>query len=446
MSIEKWIADLPIHNELNALEINTPIQTFKLYYINTICDQAKIEKLLITPLYSIHEQVEYIQSLCVSNEVTSTNELYSYLIRGKALIVCSVADYYFFDANQVLNDKPGDTTMETTILGSQIALSEEIKTNVNLIRHRYPSEGFRLEEFELGKVSRTKAMILYDLHLVNPMVLAELKRKLSKIKVGMVQATGQLEKLINNKKRSLFPTMMITERPDRVALNLSHGKIIVILDGTPFALILPAVFYDYMSAMDDLYLQYWVSKGLILLRYIALFIAITLPAIYISVISFNPEFFRVQLTLSIAGSRAAVPYPSYLEVIFMLFMIEALTEASIRLPKFIGGTATTVGGLILGQAAQQAGLVSSIMIIITAAVTISNFVVPINAMSFSIRALRYPLIVLSSLFGLVGVIVGLFCLICYLANLQSFGQPYLKLFIDEASTSLNSTPPKGIVE
>lgn len=337
-----------------------------------------------------------------------------------------------------MTNKPLDEQIETTIQGPQSSLTEDIKASLNLIRHRYPSNGFRIEPYELGNVSKTPAFVIYDTDLVNQKILSDLKQTLSKIDVAMVQATGQLDKILNNNKRSLFPTMMITDRPDRVALNLSQGKIVILLNGTPFALILPAVFYDFMSAMDDLYLPYWISRGLVCLRYIGLFITITLPSIYISVVSFNPEFFRVQLTLSIAGSRAAVPYPSYLEVIFMLFMTEALTEASIRLPKFMGGTATTVGGLILGQAAQQAGLVSSIMIIVTAAVTISNFVTPINSMSYSVRAVRYPLVLLSSLFGLIGVIVGLFWFTCYLANLRSFGQPYLKIFIGEPSKSFNT--------
>lgn len=198
-----------------------------------------------------------------------------------------------------------------------------------------------------------------------------------------------------------------------------------------------------MSSMDDLYLPYWVSKGLQFLRYVSLFLTITLPALYIAVISFNPGFFRVQLTLSIAGSRADVPYPSYIEVIFMLFMTEALTEASIRLPKFIGGTATTVGGLILGQAAEQAGLVSSIMIIVTSAVTISNFVIPISTMSFAVRVVRYPLILLSTLYGLVGLIVGLFWVAGFLVDQRSFGKPYFKIFSGEPSKTFNTPVPKG---
>jgi spore germination protein KA len=145
--------------------------------------------------------------------------------------------------------------------------------------------------------------------------------------------------------------------------------------------------------------------------------------------------FRVQLSLSIACSRAAVPYPSFIEVLIMLFMIEALTEASIRLPKYIGQTSATVGGLILGQAAQQAGLVSSVLIIVVSLVAISSFVIPVNQMFYTIRVIRYPLIIMASLLGVTGLAGGFFVLLIWLANLRSLGQPYFRIFTDERSSS-----------
>ncbi|RIE03736.1 hypothetical protein D3H35_10015 [Cohnella faecalis] len=168
---------------------------------------------------------------------------------------------------------------------------------------------------------------------------------------------------------------------------LKRGKIVIVIDGSRFASYCPSVFSDFMHAMDDEYEMFWMSRALLLLRYLSLFLTLTLPAAYISIVSYNPEIFRVQLTLSIAGSRLVVPYPSFIEVFIMLFMIEALTEASLRLPRYIGSTAATVGGLILGQAVQQAGLVSSIMIIVTSSLRfpISSFRTPRSATPFDLR-------------------------------------------------------------
>ncbi|CAM3765657.1 spore germination protein [Cohnella lubricantis] len=142
------------------------------------------------------------------------------------------------------------------------------------------------------------------------------------------ESTGQLAKLLNGQKYSLFPVIMLSDRPDRTVLNLAQGKAVILLEGTPFAMIFPAVFYDFMSALDDLYMPFFVTRLLVFFRYVALFIAIAFPAIYISVISFNPDLFRVQMTLSLAGSRSSVPYPSYVEVLFMLLMTESTTAAS----------------------------------------------------------------------------------------------------------------------
>ncbi|MBA3921811.1 MAG: spore germination protein [Nostocaceae cyanobacterium] len=261
-----------------------------------------------------------------------------------------------------------------------------------------------------------------------------IQTRLGKLKPEVIHSTGHLQKLLTGRKYTLFPIMMLTERPDRVVLNLTQGKIVLLVQGNGFALIAPAVFYDFISSMDDLFQTFWISAFIIINRYVSIFLTVLLPAIYISTVSFNPELFRVQLTLSIAGSREGVPYPSFIEVMIMMFLIEALIEASIRLPKYISAAATTVGGLILGQAAQQAGLVSSIMIIVTSTLAIANFVVPINAMSFALRVLKYPFIVLSTFFGIVGIAVGLFCLIIYLNDLKSFGKPYLKIFVGEQET------------
>jgi len=194
-----------------------------------------------------------------------------------------------------------------------------------------------------------------------------------------------------------------------------------------------------MHAMDDEYDSYWTNRFLTVMRYFGIFMTIILPAAYIAIVSYNPEIFRVQLAFTIDGSRAGVPYPSFVEVFVMLFMIEALIEASVRLPRIVGSTATTVGGLILGQAAQQAGLVSSIMIIVTSVVAISNFLIPNPDFSQAVRLVKYPFVVVAMMYGLSGVAVLFFALIVYLCNLRSFGEPYLAVF----TTRFPNLPPKG---
>ncbi|WP_162848561.1 spore germination protein [Paenibacillus nanensis] len=406
------------------------------YYLTSLCDSIKLNESIEKPLLSSQSAEDFIDTLLTLGAVKQpdVSKLPELIITGHVVIQL-MENVFSLDAKKSLNTQSQEVKIEHVLMGPQKALSEDLLTNINIIRSRYQKHELHLEQYVLGRSSKTETALLFDVHLAKPHILDRVRSKLLSIDVDIVHSTGQLEILMNNRRISLFPTMITTERPDRIVLNLSQGKVVLLLQGSPFALVLPAVFFDFMSAMDDLNQAYWISTGLIVIRYIALAIALTLPALYISLISFNPEVTRIQLTMSIAGSRAAVPYPSYFEVLFMLFLIEALVEASLRLPKFIGSTATTVGGLILGQAAQQAGLVSSIMIIITSAVAISNFVIPINTMSAAMRIVKYPLILLAILFGFIGTVAGMFFLIGYLANMRSFDEPYLKLFLGERRTS-----------
>ncbi|TJY44566.1 spore germination protein [Cohnella pontilimi] len=415
---------------------NDKLQT-DLFYFASLCDMKVIRKEIAHPFTlcsSVQEFEQVLNSAMSCSPFDEQSDLASTLLSGH-VIVRIESKLYKLEAVKPGNIKPSEAVMETTIQGPQLAFSEDAETNLMIIRKKYPFASLLTEKYSLGKVSQTKCYMVYDNDKVDPNVLQDLKCKLEKIEADVVQATGQIESLITKSKIRWIPTMIITERPDRVVFNLAQGKVVLVLDGTPFTLVTPSVFYDFMSAMDDVYQPFVVTRALVVLRYIALLVTITLPALYISIVSYNPEIVRVQFALSLAGSRAAVPYPSFIEVLFMLFLIEALVEASLRLPRYIGSTATTVGGLILGQAAQQAGLVSSVMIIVTSVIAISNFLIPINAMSFAIRIAKYPLIILASCFGFVGLVAGLFAITLYVSRLESSGLRYFRFYIGEPAVS-----------
>jgi spore germination protein KA len=344
-----------------------------------------------------------------------------------------------YDVQRKMQDKPDSVQIEAALQGPQAALTEDLDLNVTLVRMRYNRPSLCTEQHVIGETSRSRVTVLYDKELVNDEVLRLLNERLPKVKLKILRAAGQLVMELSGRKHRLFPLIITTERPDRIAVMLERGKIALIQDGSRFGLILPVRLFDFLHAMDDDYESYWMSKFLLCLRYVAMVLTITLPALYISIVSYNPEVLRVQLTLSIAGSRVVVPYPSFIEVIIMLFMIEALIEASLRLPRFIGSTATTVGGLILGQAVQQAGLVSSIMIIVTSVVAISNFVIPNNSFGYSIRFIKYPFVLIAIFYGLLGEVVLLFALVVYWCNLRSFGQPYLALYVPKLEAKMHHT-------
>ncbi|MDC3412401.1 spore germination protein [Aquibacillus sp. 3ASR75-11] len=438
---KKWLENkLKNSSDVKNDSISTTNFKVSVMYISSICKSDTIYQYIINPAFktdTLSDYETYLRSFPGCTEPKDNQEALDKMLTGSVVIFLK-SKLFVFEAKNVQSGYVSDANVEISILGPQDALVEKLSTNINLIRHRYHSERLSIENKIIGKLSQTNVAIAYDQSIADDSVITDVKKKLSEIDVDILQSAGQLHQLLTNKKWSLFPTLLITERPDRIVKNISEGKVVIIFETSPFALIIPSVFFDFFSSMDDIYQLPGVGRFLSFLRYMGVFIATLLPGFYVAVASYNPEIFRVQLALSIAGSRATVPYPSYLEILFMLFMMEFLIEASIRLPKTVGSAATTVGGLILGQAATEAGLVSNIMIIIVAAVAIANFVIPINAMGFAIRVVKYPILLISTLFGLTGLAISFIGLVLYLANQRSFGTSYFRFFeIDKPPNKKN---------
>ena len=415
-------------------EVKKEDQTIQLLYIKTLCNSAGINQAILKPFYEMEQQSSfetYLTSLDGYTEFQDLEKTIEAIMTGSVIILTSM-NLYIIELQKIENSTVLDTNIETTIYGPQKALSESIMTNLNLIRSRYRYHYLIAEKIgRLGYKSNLDVCILYDQKSVNQVALKMLREQLEELKKQEVlfQALGEISKALSRGKRTLFPSLMQTQRPDRIAHNIFQGKVIILMEGSPFALIAPAVFFDYLRSMDDLYQPYWVAKFVMSLRVIGIIVSLILPGLYIGMTSYNPGLFRVQLALTIAGSRMSVPYPSFVEVIFMLVMMEMLVEASIRLPSVVGPTATTVGGLILGQAATDAGLVSNIMVIIVSAVAIANFVIPVNEMTNAIRVLKYLFLFVAIFTGILGVILSLVAFIAYLVFKESYGEPYLKLVI-----------------
>lgn len=413
-----------------AKTLKAPAGDCELLFVRSLCDSVVISRDVVVPFYEVKdlsEYQDYIASFPGSSQPKSDQDALSGLLDGYVFLNI-LGESYLFEAYKAQNSSVKETLTESVVQGPSDALTENLQVNLNLVRRRYPTPKLKIEMVTIGKTSKTKSAIIYDEERVNPEVLDELKKKVDKIEADMMQSMGQLEKEVSDEHFRIFPKTVVTERPDRVVYNLARGKVAVLMDTTGFALVLPTVFTDFFAAMDDRYQLPLVGRFLKLMRYLGLVMTLLIPALYVAFTSYNPEIMRIQIALLVAGSRATVPYPSFVEVLLMLLMMEFLTEASLRLPKAIGPTATTVGGLILGQAATQAGLVGNIMIILVSAVAISNFLIPLNMMSFAVRVVKYAFIFLAALFGLFGVAIGVVGLIMYLCNLRSFGQPYMKVF------------------
>lgn len=399
-------------------------------YIKSLIDQELFQKYILQPFFEIDSEEKlqvYLMALPQFQEVPSKEEGLLYVMEGNVVVEIQ-ENLYAIDFKLSKNSDVNSTSVETTIHGSELALSDSLMTNINIIRSFYHEPSLTIEYFLKGEVNKPKVAVIYDQEKVKTTALEMIKEKLKEIDKQVITESPQFSNFLNQKRFSLFPQMLLTERPDRIVYNLAGGKIVLLVDGSPQCMMAPAVFFDFMTTMEDNYHTFVISNYLKLLRYLGIFVCLLLPGIYIGATSFSPEVFRTEFMLTIAGSRMGVPFTSFVEVLFMLFFMELLLEASIRLPKAISATAATVGGLILGTAVTEAALASSIMVIIVSAVAISTFVIPVNEMAFAIRIVRLLLIVVASIFGLAGLTLGFLCLIMYLVNQTSFGEPFLRVY------------------
>lgn len=415
----------------NKLTNPTDPYELELAYFLPLCDLDKINRFITVPF---SRNAYPFKQLVVSNpNFTKLEELQEgieLLLKGSALVSYRGELYAFEAITWKYTDNPEIKT-ENAVRGPQHSISEHPLQALNLIRNAYASSHLKSELYYIGKQSNTNTYLLYDEKITDLKIVDKIKQNLKGVDEDVVSSPNELELLLMKSKYNLFPNFLLTERVDRIAKALQQGKVVILMKGSQFALICNVNFFDFMHSAEDHYESYWISKLLITIRYIALVFTITLPGLYIAILAYNPEFVRLQLAFNLVASRSVVPYPAFIEVFIMLFLIEILVEASIRIPRLIGPASTTVGGLILGSAIQQAGLVSSIMVIVTSLVAISNFVIPIYSMGLAIRFLKYPIIVLAIFFGLTGVFVGLFLYVTYLCHMRSYGVPYFHVGLKE---------------
>jgi spore germination protein KA len=237
--------------------------------------------------------------------------------------------------------------------------------------------------------------------------------------------SGYIEELIEDNSYSPFPQLVNTERPDVAAANLLEGRVVILVDGTPFVLIAPISFFSLLQSPEDYYQRYMISSIIRILRFVFMVLSLLLPSLYVAVLTYHQEMVPTALLISVASSRESVPFPALVEALMMEVTFEALREAGVRLPKQVGAAVSIVGALVIGQAAVQAGLVSAPMVIVVAITGVSSFMVPHYTQGIALRMLRFPIILLAGTLGLLGVMLGVITIVVHLCTLRSFGIPYL---------------------
>ncbi|WP_256992748.1 spore germination protein [Paenibacillus sp. SSG-1] len=410
-------ADL-VHRTYPKLQVD-------IVYFSPMMDMDKLTRDVLTPLlqagedevYGVLEQSQFSKS-------EDSKQIVKGILSGQAAIFYGQSAY-LVDVFGPESRAVTQSETETVITGPHDAFTERAGTNLALIRSRIRSSHLKVIRLSVGEVTKTDVFILYIEGIANMDYVHEAISRIKAIEMDAVYDTSMLIQCIEDSPKSVFPQFITSERPDAIASKLVSGRVVGLCDGSPSAFSAPTSVFEFFSSSDDYYQRWMVGTGIRLLRFVAFIITVAFTALYVSVTTYHYEMIPENLLIPLTESRSRVPFPPLYEALLMETTIELLREAGARLPTKIGQTIGIVGGIVIGQAAVQAGLTSNILIIAVAISAISSFVIPSYAMSGSIRIIRFGIIVLAGIWGNFGIAIGFTAIIIHLGGVLSLGTSYL---------------------
>jgi spore germination protein KA len=427
----KYIIDKLCHShDVRWEQINFNKKKGIILYLESVADQDKIEKTVIVPMHkNDNEVIEQIIPITQLKKISELNKLPSLLVKGNCVLIFEGShEAYVINVMANYNRSISEPSNEQVVRGAHDGFIENLTTNLYLIRNRIESTSLRVRYYEVGEITKTKIAVLYMHDIVNPDLVDQIDQRISSISTDTIASTGFIGEYIESSPLSPFPQILYTERPDRTAVNIIEGRVAILADGDSSAMILPVTISAFYQSPDDYNSKWIIGSFIRLIRLTSILIAFQLPAFYIAVVGFHPEILPTELIFTVKSSVDKVPFPPILEAFLMELTLEVIREAGLRLPSRVGQTIGIVGGLVIGESVVRAGLVSYPMIIVVSLTAIASFVVPSHEMSTAIRILRFPLMILSALFGIVGISVGLLFILIHLCRLESFGTPFLAPF------------------
>lgn len=321
----------------------------------------------------------------------------------------------------------GEPQSEIVIRGPREGFVEVIRTNIALVRSRLPSPNLKVRFKKIGSESQTFISVMYMDNKVSLGILQKVLDKLDEINIENTHDSGTIERFLEEHPLSLFPQVVTTERPDKVVADVMEGRVCIIVDGSPNALIVPSTLKMFLQTSEDYYERFWLAVTLRVIRVMALLIALLLPSFYIGVTTFHLDMLPTELAIAIVTQKEGTPFSAFFEAIIMEIFFELLREAGIRLPMPVGSAVSIVGGLVIGDAAIQAGIASPAMVIVVALTGIANFAIPKYSFAIPLRILRFGLMIATSFLGLFGLMIGLVAIMVHITSLTSFGVPYFDL-------------------
>ncbi|GFR34716.1 spore germination protein [Thermobrachium celere] len=453
-NINKIISHLPNSATLIKREIliNKKTKCF-IIYVSNLCNRKSIEMHIIHPLlYKINEDIENIEnaaeyiaqnyiSISEAQIIKSFDNITVELLRGKCLILIDkINTAILCDTSDIPHRQIQESNVEKTIRGGRESFVENIEINLALIQNKVKSNKLRIERMLLGNENKTDAAIVYMDGIIDPIVLDTIKFKMNRIKnLPYILCTGYIEQLIEDFPYGFFPQLKNTEKPDKVVSDLFQGKAAILISGAPYALIAPAVFIEFFQGFEDYSQRLLTSVFVRITRVLSALLVLLATPIYLTVLSYSSGLVPIKLIKVIYNSRLGIPLPPFLEILTMEIAVELLREGGLRLPSPIGQTLGIVGGIVIGEAATKAGLVSPTTLVVVSTTVIASFLIPNYEMALSIRFLRFPMLILAELFGFLGIILGFYLIVIILINMNSFGIPYFSPFAPLNPSDLKDT-------
>lgn len=414
-----------------------------LLYVDGLTDKDKMDRNILKPLMDAYQPFKDMNSVPEAKELqdilihevllisevevtdNATLSLQKVLFGSAVLLVDGISEAFVLSSPKGATRGIEEPESEAVLRGSRSGFNETLSDNTAMLRRHGQSTELAMISFTVGKRMEKELILTYIKDVANNELVEEVIRRIKTIDIDDVQESGYVEQLIEDNSFSPFQQIQNTERPDRVMAALLEGRVAILLDGTPFALIMPVTFGMLLQSPED-YNDRWIVGSLLRsLRFFAAAISMFAPALYISFLSFQPGLIPTKLAISIISSRQGVPFTVLIEALIMEISIEILREAGLRLPKPIGPAMGIVGGLIIGQAAVEAGIVSPILVIVVSVTAVSSFSMPMYSAGMTLRALRFVAMFFAAIFGLYGVVLFFLLLSSHLIKLRSFGVPYI---------------------
>lgn len=425
-----------------SFKLNRVSHNAFIIFFDGMSDATLVNNFILKPLMSENKSMAHYENSSLEdyifdslipqnsiNKVTSFSEISSSINSGNCILfVDTVPTAFDIDVKGFKQRSVTTPTSEMVIKGPQEAFVENLRTNTSLIRRIANTENLIIENITIGNISRTNCGICYLQNIANGDLVAEAKYRLNNLDIDTLISTGQLEQLIEESGMYGIPQIVSTERPDKCVKFLYEGRVVILVNGNPYALILPATLTDFLTSAEDTNLRPSFTNFLRMLRIFGFIVTLLLPGMYMAITSFHQEFLPTELLFTIMGSRESVPFPIIFELLLLEISFEIIREAGVRVPSPIGSTISIVGGLIIGESAVSANLVSPILVIIVAVTAIASFAIPDFSFGFHLRILRFVFTLLGFVAGFLGIGIGIFVYLSILCNMKSFGVPLTSPF------------------